>query len=99
MRSLLMYEDRDFDPDQGFADLMYRYRRPGKQQPLPSHQQDLIQDLELNTIIEAMADGDEFLSEVVRDALLSGLRNNVRTVVYRQGVLKDCMKEQTVSFR
>lgn len=96
MRSLLMYEDRDFDPDQAFADLMYRYRRPGKQQPLPSHQQDLIQDLELNTIIEAMADGDEFLSEVVRDALLSGLRNNVRTVVYRQGVLKDCMKEQTV---
>jgi DNA mismatch repair ATPase MutS len=52
----------------------------------------LTQDLELNTLLRAMAAGDEFLFTVVQQAILSGLRNDVNTVLYRQAILRDCLK-------
>jgi MutS domain V len=96
MRSLLMHAKRDFNAHGVFTDLMYQYRKADEQRKLPPHQQALVQDLELNTLMRAMARDDDFLLEVVREALLSGVANDVKTIQYRQDVLKDCINEETV---
>jgi hypothetical protein len=76
MKALLMHEDRDFDMQQG----------------LPRQELALTQDLQLNTLLRAMAGEDGFLFEVARKALFSGLQNNVAAILYRQDMLKDCLK-------
>jgi hypothetical protein len=80
MKALLMYPDRDFN----------------LQQELPRHAQALTQDLELDTLLGAMAGDDKFLFDVARTALLSGLQNDIDTVVYRQEILKDCLNNPAV---
>lgn len=93
MKPLLMHPDRDFDPHQLLWEEVHRLRRETDQkQYLPAHEQALIQDLELGTLLRAMASGDELVFEVARAALLSGPQNNVDTILYRQEVLKDCLK-------
>ncbi|MBO0685034.1 MAG: DNA mismatch repair protein MutS, partial [Candidatus Dormibacteraeota bacterium] len=57
MKALLMYRDRDFDPEQA----------------LPANEPELSQDLELGRLLDAMARGDEFLREVARRGLLCSL--------------------------
>lgn len=80
MKPFLMYKDRDFD----------------LQQKLPWNEQDLTQDLELNTLFNAMAFGDEFLFEVAKTAVLGGLNNDLNTIRFRQDILKDCLKNPSV---
>jgi len=80
MKALLMHRDRDFDLGQ----------------ELPCNESALTQDLELDTLVRAMAGDDEFLFDVARKALLSGLRNDLDTILYRQEILKDCMKNPVV---
>jgi DNA mismatch repair ATPase MutS len=93
MRALLMYRDRDFDPYQSLRHYeTYGDRKLDPRQQLAPHERALIQDLELDTLLTAMAGGDEFLFEVAQRALLSGLRNDVETILYRQEVLKDCLR-------
>jgi ABC-type histidine transport system ATPase subunit len=75
-----MYRDRDFDLEN----------------ELPWNKHALIQDLELDTLLRSMAGDDEFLFDVARKALLSSLHNNIDTVLYRQAILKDCLKNPTV---
>jgi MutS domain V len=97
MRVLLMHRDRDFDPSRLLQDVTYRYTRDvDRQQQLPPHERALIQDLDLDTLLHAMAGDDEFLLEVARKALLSGLRNNVDTILYRQEIVKDCLQNPAV---
>jgi len=79
MKACLMHEDRDFDLDQ---------------EPPPCHQ-DLVQDLELETLFEAMAGGDPFLLEMARKAVLSS-STDVRTILYRQDILRDCMRSSSI---
>jgi DNA mismatch repair ATPase MutS len=74
-----MYRDQDFD----------------LQRQLPWNEQALNQDLELDTLLNAMALGDKFLFEVSKKAIFSSL-NDVDTIVYRQHVLKDCLKNPSV---
>jgi DNA mismatch repair ATPase MutS len=74
-----MFMDRDFDP----------------KHPLPSNEQALIKDLELNTLFDAMALGDDFLLEAARKAVLFG-SNDLETIRYRQDILKDCLKNPNV---
>jgi DNA mismatch repair ATPase MutS len=74
-----MYRDRDFDP----------------QQRLPSNERELTQDLELNTLFNAMARGDGFLFETARQAVLSG-SDNPDVIRYRQEVLQDCLNNPSV---
>jgi hypothetical protein len=50
----------------------------------------LTQDLELDTLWNAMAGGDEFLFEVAKRAVLSSL-TDPDAIVYRQRVLEDCL--------
>jgi len=79
MKAFLMYKDQDFD----------------LQQQLPSNEQALTQDLELNTLFNAMVLGDDFLLEVAKKAVLSG-SNHLDTILYRQHILKDCLKNSSI---
>jgi MutS domain V len=96
MRARLMYPDRDFYVDQTPRHMLHRNRAFDWQQELPPHERALIQDLELDTLLHAMAGDDEFLLEVARKALLAGLRTDVDTILYRQEILKDCLQNPTV---
>lgn len=79
MKAYLMFRDHDFDP----------------KHPLPVHEKALVQDLELNTLFNAMANGDSFVLEIARIALLSGT-DDIDTILYRQDILKDCLKNSSV---
>jgi len=80
MKAYLLDRDRDFD----------------LQTPLPPNETALTQDLALSTLFGAMADGDDFLFQVARRALLSSLNNDLSTIIYRQEVLKDCQNNPSV---
>jgi DNA mismatch repair ATPase MutS len=79
MKAFLLYRDRDFD----------------LQQKLPPNAPALIQDLELNTLLNAMALGDKFLFEVAQKAALSSL-TDLDTIRYRQDILRDCLKNASI---
>ena len=79
MKAFLMYKDQDFELNR----------------QLPSNEQALTQDLELNTLFNAMALGDNFLFEVAQKAVLSGL-SDLDTIRYRQNILKDCLKHPSI---
>jgi hypothetical protein len=79
VKARLLYQDRDFDFVAG---------RP------PGHE-DLIRDLELTTLIEAMAAGDNFLAEVSAQVLLTCLYDP-EAIRYRQQVLADCLAQPEV---
>ena len=74
MKVYLLQRDRDFDFRAG---------------PPPGHE-DLIQDLELTTLLQAMAAGDKFLSGVATKVLLASL-HDPEAIRYRQQVLADCL--------
>ena len=74
MNVFLMYKDRDFNPEQ----------------PLPPQAETVVQDLELETLLKAMARDDTFLHSISKTALLSSLAD-VQSIHYRQDVLKDCL--------
>ena len=75
MKALLMHPDRDFD----------------SKRPLPTHAAIVRQDLALDTLLVAMADGDEFASKIACNALLNGCTNDAATITYRQSVIRDSL--------
>lgn len=79
MKVFLLYPDQDFDSSQ----------------PLPPNTEDLTQDLALNVLLQAMAQGDKFLFQVARQVVLSPL-NEIDTICYRQDILRDCLKHPNV---
>ncbi len=79
MNVFLLYQDRDFDPAQA----------------LSANEQSLAQDLELDTLLQAMAREDQFILDVVRRVLLMGLRDP-ECIRYRQGILRDCLRNSAV---
>ncbi len=80
MKVCLMYRDRDFDLEK----------------PAPWNGSDLIQDLQLNVLLSAMAVGDEFLHRVAQGAMLEGLETGPESALYRQAVLRDCLKNPSL---
>lgn len=80
MKVLLMDREQDFDAGAGLAD----------------HGEELIQDLALNTLFNAMANGDDFIFSTARSVFLTAHRNSPDTIVYRQNILKDCLRHPTV---
>jgi MutS domain V len=80
MKALLMYPDRDFDA--------------GRE--LPPQEPDLAADLELDTLLAAMAGGDDFLYAVARQGLYTGLASPAE-ITYRQHVLADCVAHPDVT--
>ncbi len=98
MKVLLLDRNRDFDlyhlPDN-------RYRRQEVDRAAllravlwngPS----LVQDLELDTLLRAMAAGDEFVWAVAQQAILTALQNDLDTVLYRQAILSDCLTNAVI---
>jgi len=79
MRPLLMDRDRDFE-------ITARS---------PSNAGYLIQDLDLETLFQAMSGGDRFLHEVVAKAVLSSL-TDPEAIRYRQAILRDCLEQAAV---
>ncbi|MGB7725960.1 MAG: hypothetical protein WBL37_10320, partial [Dehalococcoidales bacterium] len=80
MKVFLMYKDRDFDV----------------QQQLPWNAPDLTQDLELDTLFNAMALGDEFLREAVQKVIFAGMKDDCDSILFRQSILKDCLKNPVI---
>ncbi|MGB6484285.1 MAG: hypothetical protein WBE86_12440 [Candidatus Acidiferrales bacterium] len=80
MKVFLMHRDKDFDGEGA----------------MPWNEHALVQDLELNTLLRAMAGDDEYLFGITRKALLSGIQNGADTILYRQAALKDCLKNPAV---
>ncbi|KAA5808386.1 MutS-related protein [Thermoanaerobacterium thermosaccharolyticum] len=79
MKTFLLYKNRDFD----------------MKQELPWNEQMLIQDLGLNAVFDAMAQGDEFLYDVAYKVILTSL-NDIDEILYRQDILRDCLKNPSV---
>jgi hypothetical protein len=96
MKTHLMYRERDFGVELK-ALAAHSYRRDGEAMPkLVWNEEALTQDLELNTLFGAMACGDRFLFHVARLAVLSGLNDDSETILYRQAILKDCLRNHAV---
>lgn len=76
MKAFLLHPDRDID----------------LASTLPGHTEVLTADLELNTLWTVMADGDQFVFDQVRRAMLLSVTDPA-TIVYRQHVLADCLRQ------
>lgn len=73
MKVFLMYADLDFDTEAA----------------RPALADELVQDLELDTLFDAMAADDEFLRPVVETAILNSV-SDAEAIGYRQQALNDC---------
>jgi len=78
------------------AFLMFKKSDFPLQQKLPWNTKALIQDLELNTLFNGMAQGDAIISEVAMKAVLSGAYNDVNTILYRQNILRDSLDNASI---
>jgi DNA mismatch repair ATPase MutS len=74
MKAHLLYKDQDFCLEGG----------------LPGNVEELVQDLDLTTLFETMAQGDAFLFDVSKRVILSSL-GDPETITYRQRILADCI--------
>ncbi|MCG3212425.1 MAG: DNA mismatch repair protein MutS [Anaerolineae bacterium] len=96
-----MYPDRDFDPKQKFPPperAARQYHRSKKFDPnrdLPPTEAAAVQDLELETLFVAMAQGDEFLYDMAVPAVLSSL-TAPDAILYRQQILQDCLRQPDI---
>lgn len=79
MKVFLMHPDQDFKPVP----------------ELPFNETALTEDLELNTLFNAMALDDEFLLDVAKQAIFSRL-DAPEEIYYCQAILKDCLKNPAV---
>jgi hypothetical protein len=79
VNAYLLYPERDADP-------------PGAS---PVNASALVQDLELETLFDAMSLGDPFLLDVATSVVLASL-DDPGAIRYRQGVLADCLARPDV---
>ena len=79
MKAFLMHRGEDFD----------------LQRELPANEGALTQDLELNTLLGAMALSDQFLFDMAKRAVLSSL-TEPEAIVYRQHILADCLEQPSI---
>jgi DNA mismatch repair ATPase MutS len=77
------------------AFLLYKDQDFDITRKLPPNEQALTQDLELATLFNAMALKDKFLLEVAQKAVLSTVTDR-DTILYRQDILKDCLKNPAI---
>jgi len=95
LKAHLMFRDRDFE----LLEPPAARRRYQEAEPMPRvvpNEDALTQDLELNTLFRAMGGGDPFLFEVARQGVLFGLQIEPRTILYRQAVLRDCLRNYSI---
>ncbi len=82
MKPRLLYPDRDAELDRELDPL----------------EQALVDDLGLELLFEAMADGDRRISEVARAVVLAGT-DDPAVVRYRQAIVADCLTDPTTPRR
>jgi len=99
-----MYRDRDFMPPppelsaveaRSLGVSIRDAQEVALRGALPPQSQDLIADLELETLFGAMAQGDRFLHDVAQKALLTSL-DKPEAILYRHDVLADCLRQPDV---
>ena len=101
MKPFLLYRDHDFYPQWGMLRQSPdpdRWRERDFDQQwgmLPPNIRMITQDLELDLLITAMAQGDRLLFEVAKNVVLSGVADT-DTILYRQSILRDCMKNPDI---
>lgn len=99
MKALLMFERDDFHPDPVLMEAIdHPYRRNRQPEPTaaePVGQMDMISDLELERLWDAMANGDAVVYVSVRTAMLDPLQS-IPAIRYRQAVLGDCLAQPAV---
>lgn len=78
MKAHLMFPGKDFD----------------SQADLAPNKDNLVQDLEMETVFASMAGGDEFLHKVIVSALLNCCVNDKTTINWRQDILQDCLAHE-----
>lgn len=72
--------------------------RDAEFKPVPLwNERELTEDLEMNFLFNAMALEDDFLLEVAKTIIFSGLKNDFDTIIYRQEICKDCLKNASVA--
>jgi MutS domain V len=96
MKAFLMFRDRDFDPAGALFGLQEtrRWRRDRNidLESAPAGTDALLaKDLELDTLFLAMANKDQLVFDVAQKAMLTSPSNDLATIKYRQGALKDCL--------
>lgn len=79
MKAFLMHRDRDFDPEAAG----------------PPNATELVQDLELGAMFDAMAAGDAVVRDLVSKAVLISL-DGADSIRYRQGILADALAHPDV---
>ncbi len=75
-----MYRDRDFDLERASA----------------ANENVLTNDLELDTLFTTMAAKDPLVLQVSKKAILMATANDLATIYYRQGALKDCISNADI---
>ena len=103
MKAHLMYRNRDLtlagrpsrDTARGMGMTIDEAHERALLEELPSQAGDLLQDLELRSLLAAMAGGDALLYQVSRKALLGSL-TDVDAILYRQDALGDCLAQPAV---
>lgn len=75
--------------------LLHRARDVDWDESFPPNAEDLIADLGLATLIGAMAGGDKMIPPIATKVLLRRLED-VDSILYRQGVLRDCLAHPSV---
>lgn len=107
MRARLLFKDSDFDyrtvrrameaseiKDRGWRRYDDPYFDPHTN--LPWNADALISDLALEPLLKAMSGDDYCIYETSKRAILSGVKGDIETIDYRQQVLDDCLKNQSV---
>lgn len=75
--------------------LMYPDQDISLEENVPPNATILIQDLELNTLLSAMAQGDQFIFDIAKQVILSS-PIAADTIYYRQAILKDCLRHPEI---
>jgi len=73
--------------------LMYKNKDFVLDETLPKNSEILMQDLEVKTLLDAMSCKDDFIYKVSKQAIFCSLKST-EEVLYRQNILKDCLKNQ-----
>lgn len=80
MRVNLLFKDRNIDLND---ELIWNHEA-------------LVKDLELTTLFNSMANGDDGIFDVVRHVVLSAVKTDAESVIFRQNILQDCLKNKSV---